>query len=120
MPASEPVARPSLNTPIRIGVSACLLGRAVRYDGGHKRDAFLVDTFGPHVEWVPVCPEVELGLGTPRPTLRLEGDGDDVRLVMPKTGADHTAAMRRYAHRRIARLAGDDLCGYILKKDSPS
>jgi uncharacterized protein YbgA (DUF1722 family)/uncharacterized protein YbbK (DUF523 family) len=105
---------------IRIGVSACLLGRAVRYDGGHKRDAFLVETFGPHIEWVPVCPEVELGLGTPRPTLRLEHDGDGVRLVMPKTRADYTAAMRRYAGTRVATLAVDDLCGYILKKDSPS
>ena len=106
--------------PIRIGVSACLLGREVRYDGGHKRDAFLVETFGRYVEWVPVCPEVELGLGIPRPTLRLERHGADVRLMMPKTGDDHTDAMRSYAHKRVAALAGDDLCGYILKKDSPS
>jgi uncharacterized protein YbbK (DUF523 family) len=66
---------------IRIGVSACLLGRKVRYDGGHKRDALLVETFGRSVEWVPVCPEVELGLGIPRPTLRLEREGNDVRLA---------------------------------------
>ena len=58
--------------PLRIGVSACLLGRTVRHDGGHKRDRFLTDVLGPHVEWVPVCPELELGLGVPRPTLRLE------------------------------------------------
>ena len=105
---------------IRLGVSSCLLGERVRYDGGHKRDAFLVETFGRYVEWVPVCPEVELGLGTPRPTLRLERHGADVRLMMPKTGDDHTDAMRRYADKRVAALAGDDLCGYILKKDSPS
>jgi len=105
---------------IRIGVSACLLGREVRYDGGHKRDAFLVETFGPYVEWVPVCPEVELGLGIPRPTLRLERRGDQVRLIMPETGDDHTDAMRRYATERVVLLAQEDLCGYILKKDSPS
>lgn len=120
MPASTMLAPPQLAGPIRIGVSACLLGRAVRYDGGHKRDAFLVETFGRYVEWVPVCPEVELGLGTPRPTLRLERTGDDVRLIMPKTGEDYTDSMRRYADRRVAQLANDDLCGYILKKDSPS
>jgi uncharacterized protein YbgA (DUF1722 family)/uncharacterized protein YbbK (DUF523 family) len=105
---------------IRIGVSSCLLGNEVRYDGGHKRDGFLVETFGRHVEWVPVCPEVELGLGIPRPTLRLERAGDDVRLVMPKTNADYTDAMRRYAEKRVATLAADELCGYVLKKDSPS
>jgi len=106
--------------PIRIGVSACLLGQEVRFDGGHKRDGFLVETFGQYVEWVPVCPEVELGLGIPRPTLRLERHGDDVRLVMPKTGTDYTAPMLGYAVKRVGTLAGEDLCGYILKKDSPS
>jgi uncharacterized protein YbgA (DUF1722 family)/uncharacterized protein YbbK (DUF523 family) len=106
--------------PIRIGISACLLGERVRYDGGHKRDAYLVETFGRYVEWVPVCPEVEMGLGTPRETLRLVRIGGDIRLVMPKTGADHTEAMHTYANRRVAELAKEDLCGYILKKDSPS
>jgi uncharacterized protein YbgA (DUF1722 family)/uncharacterized protein YbbK (DUF523 family) len=112
---TEPVA-----AAIRIGVSACLLGENVRFDGGHKRDAFLVETFGRYVEWVAVCPEVELGLGTPRETLRLVRLGEDVRMVMPKTGADHTEAMRAYAERRVAALETEDLCGYILKKDSPS
>lgn len=74
--------------PIRIGISACLLGEKVRYDGGHKRDDYLVETFGRFVEWVPVCPEVEMGLGTPRETLRLVRIGQDVRMVMPKTGTD--------------------------------
>ena len=110
----------STDDPIRIGVSSCLLGNQVRYDGGHKRDGFLVETFGRYVEWVPVCPEVEIGLGTPRPTLRLERHADEVRLVMPKTGEDHTEAMRRYAAKRVAGLADEDLCGYILKKNSPS
>ncbi|MBI1815507.1 MAG: DUF1722 domain-containing protein [Deltaproteobacteria bacterium] len=107
-------------TPVRIGVSSCLLGNAVRYDGGHKRDAWLVDTLGRYVEWVPVCPEVEIGLGTPRPTLRLEGRGDHLRLMMPSTGGDYTDAMRQYAQARVAALARRKLCGYVLKKNSPS
>ena len=111
---SEPSA------PIRIGVSACLLGEKVRYDGGHKRDSFLVETFGLYVEWVPVCPEVELGLGTPRETLRLVRISNDIHLIMPKTGTDHTEAMRAYAVRRVVELAKEELRGYILKKDSPS
>jgi uncharacterized protein YbgA (DUF1722 family)/uncharacterized protein YbbK (DUF523 family) len=106
--------------PIRIGVSSCLLGNAVRFDGGHKRDGFLVGTFGQYVEWVPICPEVDLGLGVPRPTMRLERRGDDLRLRVPQTGIDHTEAMRDYASKRAAALGKTDLCGYILKKDSPS
>jgi len=106
--------------PIRIGVSACLLGEKVRFDGGHKRNPYLVETFGHYVEWVPVCPEVELGLGTPRETLRLVRISNDIRLLMPKTGADHTEAMRAYVVRRLAELAEEDLSGYVLKKDSPS
>jgi len=109
-----------VSQPIRIGVSACLLGQEVRYDGGHKRDPFLVETFGRYVEWVHVCPEVEIGLGTPRDPIRLERAGRDVRLVNPKTGTDLTRKMRTYAARRLAALEDQDLCGYILKKDSPS
>ena len=106
--------------PIRIGISACLLGQEVRFDGGHKRSDFMVDIFGPFVEFVPVCPEVEIGLGVPRETLRLVCDGDEVRLLGNKSGADQTDAMRRYSDRRTAALANDDLSGYVLKKDSPS
>jgi uncharacterized protein YbgA (DUF1722 family)/uncharacterized protein YbbK (DUF523 family) len=108
------------SAPIRIGVSACLLGEKVRFDGGHKRNPYLVETFGHYVEWVPVCPEVELGLGTPRETLRLVRISNDIRLLMPKTGADHTEAMRAYVVHRLAELAEEDLSGYVLKKDSPS
>jgi len=107
-------------TPIRIGVSACLLGQEVRFDAGHKRDSFLVDTLGAFVEFVPVCPEFELGLGVPRETLRLERDGDDIRLVAPRSGSDHTKAMRAFASKRTAALADEDLSGYVLKKGSPS
>src|SRR5512135_2740954 len=107
-------------SPIRIGISMCLLGEGVRFDGGHKRDAFLVDTFGRYVEWLPVCPEVDIGLGTPREPIRLARTGRDIRLVGVKSGADHTVAMRAYADRKAEELAASDLCGYVLKKDSPS
>jgi uncharacterized protein YbgA (DUF1722 family)/uncharacterized protein YbbK (DUF523 family) len=114
-------APPAAEIPkVRIGISACLLGEEVRYNGGHKRDAFLTDTFGRWVEWVPVCPEVELGMGTPRPPIRLERHGGTVRLVMPSTGEDYTDAMRSWAERRVEALVGLDLDGYVLKKDSPS
>ena len=86
---------------IRLGVSACLLGQEVRYDGGHKRDTFLTDTLGPFVEWVPVCPEVEIDLGVPRPPIRLVGDAAAPRLVVEKTGEDLTTRMQRWASGRI-------------------
>jgi uncharacterized protein YbgA (DUF1722 family)/uncharacterized protein YbbK (DUF523 family) len=105
---------------IRLGISACLLGEPVRYDGGHKRDPYLVEALGRYVEWVPVCPEVELGLGTPRETLRLVRIGQDIRMVMPKSGQDHTEGMRAFERKRARELEEEDLCGYILKKDSPS
>jgi uncharacterized protein YbbK (DUF523 family) len=104
----------------RIGISACLLGQEVRYDGGHKRDSFLTEILGSYVEWVPVCPEVELGMGTPRPPIRLERHGGEIRLVMPSTGGNYTDAMRKYAERRVEELAKLDLDGYILKRNSPS
>jgi uncharacterized protein YbgA (DUF1722 family)/uncharacterized protein YbbK (DUF523 family) len=105
---------------IRIGVSSCLLGARVRFDGGHKKDDFLVNTFGEWVEWVPVCPEVEVGMGTPRESVRLVREGDDIRMVAPKSGSDWTEAMRAYSSQRVQKLAAVELCGYVLKKDSPS
>jgi uncharacterized protein YbbK (DUF523 family) len=104
----------------RIGVSACLLGEAVRYDGGHKRDRFLTDTLSPLVEWVPVCPEVELGLGTPREPIQIVRRGKDVRLRTVETGVDVTDRMRLYARRRVAGLAKEQLSGYVFKARSPS
>ena len=107
--------------PPRVGISACLLGETVRHDSGHKRDPFLVDTLGQCVEWVPVCPEVELGLGTPREPIQLVQRVDvDVRLVTVETRVDLTSAMRAYAVRRVETLAREGLAGYVLKKDSPS
>jgi uncharacterized protein YbgA (DUF1722 family)/uncharacterized protein YbbK (DUF523 family) len=92
----------------------------VRFDGGHKRDRFATDLLDKFVEWVPVCPEVEVGMGTPRPALRLLEDGERVRMVEIKSGRDHTRPMQTYASRRVRALRGLALCGYILKKDSPS
>ena len=104
----------------RLGISACLLGDEVRFDGGHKRDAFLMDVLGPHVEWVRVCPEVEVGMGTPRETLRLVRQGDRLRMITTRTAVDYTDAMEKWAHSRVEALSFEDLSGYVLKKDSPS
>jgi uncharacterized protein YbgA (DUF1722 family)/uncharacterized protein YbbK (DUF523 family) len=106
--------------PIRIGISQCLLGEPVRYDGGHKRDRFLTDLFGPHVEYHPVCPEVEMGMGIPREAVRLEGDPESPRMVGVRSGEEHGAAMRRFSRQRVRELGDLDLCGYVLKKGSPS
>jgi len=103
--------------PIRIGISACLLGDEVRFDGGHKRDRFLTDTLGPFVEWVKVCPEVEMGLGTPRETLRLVAGHGGLRLVTTRTQIDHTEGMNAWAAGRVEELADEQLSGYVLKKD---
>ena len=111
---------PPADRPIRIGISACLLGEAVRYDGGHKRDAFLTGTFSPFVEWVPVCPEVECGMGTPRESMRLVRVGKDVRLLSVKTAIDLTGRLESYSRERVAQLEAENLSGYVLKKDSPS
>jgi uncharacterized protein YbgA (DUF1722 family)/uncharacterized protein YbbK (DUF523 family) len=105
---------------MRLGASSCLLGEEVRFDGGHCRNRFVVDILGLWFEWVPVCPEMEIGMGTPRPTIRLMADGENVRLVAPKTGEDFTRRMRSYSKKRVRELEKSDLDGYILKKGSPS
>jgi uncharacterized protein YbgA (DUF1722 family)/uncharacterized protein YbbK (DUF523 family) len=91
-----------------------------RYDGGHKHDRFLTDILGRFVEWVPVCPEVELGMGIPREAIRLVRAGDDIRLIGERSQTDHTHAMRTWARKRVRQLEELELCGYVLKKDSPS
>jgi len=111
---------PGAEVPLRLGISSCLLGEAVRYDGGHKRSRFATDLLGPLVSWVPVCPELEAGLGVPRPAMRLLRDGDAVKLVEIASGVDHTRRLERYAAARVRALRALELCGYILKKDSPS
>jgi uncharacterized protein YbbK (DUF523 family) len=105
---------------VRIGISACLLGQNVRFDGGHKRDAFLTETLAPHVEWVAVCPEVEAGMGTPREPLRLVRTDGGLRMLTTRTAVDYTIALHDWAARRLDELAREDLDGYVLKADSPS
>lgn len=107
-------------TPIRIGISACLLGEQVRYDGGHKRDAFLAEVLARQVEFVPVCPEVEMGLGAPREPMRLERQDGSVRMITVTSRIDQTSRLETWAARRLDELAGLDLSGYVLKADSPS
>lgn len=105
---------------IRLGVSSCLLGEKVRFDGGHKLDHFLTDTLGRFVEFVPVCPEVEVGLPTPRETLRLVGEPGAQRLVFSKSGEDITDRMMAWAQKRVTALEKENLCGFIFKAKSPS
>ena len=104
----------------RLGISSCLLGENVRYDGGHQLDRFLRDTLGAFVEYVPVCPEVEIGLPVPREAMRLVGDPDSTRLVTNRTGVDHTERMKGWARKRLDGLAPENLCGFIFKSRSPS
>jgi len=104
----------------RLGISQCLLGDTVRYDGGHKRDAFLTDVLAPFVEWIPVCPEVEAGLGTPREAMHLAGDPDAPQLLTIRTHIDHTITLQVFSQRRVQELQESDLDGYIFKKNSPS
>ena len=105
---------------IRLGISSCLLGEKVRFDGGHKLDKFLTETLGRYVEYVPVCPEVEIGLPIPRETLRLTGSPDDPRLVFSKSGEDITGKMTTWAKKRLVALEQEELSGFIFKSKSPS
>ncbi len=105
---------------LKLGISTCLLGENVRYDGGHKRDPFLTETLGKFVDYVPVCPEVECGLGVPREAMRLLGDPSNPRLVTVKTNRDLTSQMVRWAETRLEALSSENLCGFVFKKNSPS
>jgi uncharacterized protein YbgA (DUF1722 family)/uncharacterized protein YbbK (DUF523 family) len=105
---------------IKIGISSCLLGERVRYDGGHKIDHYLVNTFGQYVEWISVCPEVEYGLPVPREPMYLIGDPKAPRLVTRKTGIDHTDGMLQWTQRKLKELEKEELCGFIFKSKSPS
>ncbi len=105
---------------IRLGISACLMGQEVRYDGGHKLDRFLRDTLGDYVEYLPVCPEVECGLGIPREAMRLVGDPAVPRLLTIRARVDLTDRMVSWAKNRVKELEEEDLCGFIFKSDSPS
>lgn len=110
----------SVEGKIRLGISACLLGEPVRFDGGHKLDRFLVHTLGKYVDYVPVCPEVEIGLPTPREALRLVGEPETPRLVFSRSGEDITERMISWAKNRVRELEKEELCGFIFKGRSPS
>jgi uncharacterized protein YbgA (DUF1722 family)/uncharacterized protein YbbK (DUF523 family) len=104
----------------KIGISSCILGNPVRWNAGHKLDKYLTHTLGQFVEYVPVCPEVEVGLGVPRESMRLVGDAESPRLITFKSKTDHTDKMVRWARKRVKSLEKENLCGFIFKSDSPS
>lgn len=105
---------------LRLGISSCLLGNEVRYDGGHKRDIWIVNTLGDFAEYVVLCPEHDCGLSIPREAMNLKGKKDEYRMVTAKTGIDHTQKMLDWSETAIAGLETEKLCGYILKSKSPS
>ena len=119
-PRSEPPVWRSPDLEITIGISSCLLGEAVRYDGGHQKDSYVTGALSRHFTWVSVCPEMELGLGAPRETIRLVGDAGAPRLLATQSGTDLTEAMDTYARARVGGLGALRLSGYILKRASPS
>ena len=107
--------------PLRLGISSCLLGEEVRHDGGHKRDGSLIDSLGPLVQWIAVCPEMEIGLGTPREAIRLvRRAAGSIGMESVETQVDLTVRMRAHARRRVKDFAQLDLDGYVFKSDSPS
>ncbi|MCP5051849.1 MAG: DUF523 and DUF1722 domain-containing protein [bacterium] len=109
-----------MDEKLKLGISSCLLGEKVRYNGGHKLDFFLVDVLGRYVNYVPVCPEVEIGLGTPREPVRLTVPGESTRLVTQTSGIDHTDRMLQWSGKQLERLDREGLCGYVFKSKSPS
>ncbi|MBW2433750.1 MAG: DUF523 and DUF1722 domain-containing protein [Deltaproteobacteria bacterium] len=109
-----------MNERVRLGISSCLLGNAVRWNSGHKMDRYLTLTLGQFVDYVPVCPEVEAGFGVPRESMRLVGDAENPRLITFKTKTDNTDQMLRWARKRVKELEKEDLHGFIFKSDSPS
>ncbi len=105
---------------IKLGISSCLLGNNVRYDGGHKRERYITDTLGIYFDWFAVCPEVEFGLSVPREAMRLVGDPSYPSLVTIRTGIDHTEGMLKWAGKKMKELEREELCGFIFKSKSPS
>ncbi len=105
---------------IRVGISQCLLGEMVRYDGGHKRDLYLTDVLGNYFDWVAVCPELEVGMGVPRESVRLVLGSDGVKMVGNKSGEDWTKRVNTFSEKRVKQLAELELCGFIFKSKSPT
>jgi len=105
---------------ISIGISSCLLGEPVRYDGGHKHDRYITDMLGRYFRFVPVCPEVGCGLPIPRESMRLEGTPDSPRLIANRSRTDLTSQMTAFCRTKVVELESEDLCGFIFKSKSPS
>lgn len=107
-----------------VGISACLLGQEVRYDGGHKRSTALADELAEKLEWVPVCPEIGAGMGVPRPPVKLIGTAENPRMVTRNGGRyggrDWTDEMLGFAETELDRLAELHICGFVFKSRSPS
>ena len=109
-----------MNEKMKIGISSCLIGNEVRYNGGHARDLFVINTFAPYVDFVAVCPEVECGMPVPREAVHLVGDVNNPRLMSTKTNIDFTSQMQNWSHKKVLELEKEQLCGFIFKKGSPS
>ncbi len=109
-----------MTNKIKLGISSCLLGEKVRYDGGHKYDSFLIDTLREHVEFIPVCPEVECGLGVPREPMYLAGDPNNPQLLIENSSLDLTDQLTQWARERLLSLGAEKLSGFIFKARSPS
>ncbi|MCK9997264.1 MAG: DUF1722 domain-containing protein [Candidatus Krumholzibacteria bacterium] len=107
-------------TEMRLGASACLMGDEVRYDGGHRRDPYVMEVLARYFTLVKVCPEVGVGMSTPRETVRLEGRAEAPRMIASETGSDWTIRMNRWSRTRVRELKGEDLCGFVFKRNSPS
>ena len=109
-----------MKNKIKIGVSSCLLGEKVRWNGDHKQDRYVRNVLGNYFEYIPTCPEVDVGMGIPRETVALYGTLENPRMIGKKTQTDWTKKMNKYTKDRISELAKHDLCGYIFKSKSPS
>lgn len=105
---------------IRIGISACLIGQKVRYDGSDKEDFFIKEKLGKFVLWIPICPEVEAGLPVPREPMQLEGDPESPRLMTIETRKDKTKVLEKCIHHKMKELIKSDICAFIFKSGSPS
>jgi uncharacterized protein YbgA (DUF1722 family)/uncharacterized protein YbbK (DUF523 family) len=108
------------NEIIRLGISSCLLGEKVRWDGGHKENRYARETLGEYFTYVPVCPEVDVGMGVPREAVQLRGNKNSQKLVGTQSGKDWTAKMFRFSEKKIRELSTLQLSGFIFKQGSPS
>lgn len=109
-----------MKNTIKIGVSSCLIGEKVRWNGDHKQDRYVRQILGNYFEYIPVCPEMEVGMGVPRETVALYGTPEAPKMISKTSKIDWTERMNRYVKDRINKLAHDDLSGYIFKSKSPS